>query len=501
VRPDFSLTPDNASSIAEICVRLDGLPLAIELAASQAKVLGPRSILARLRTRLPALTSPAMTVPSRQRTLHDAIEWSYDLLAEHERTFFAGLSVFAGGWTLEAADAVVNPSTQLGVDTLGVLAALVDKSLVRVTETELDEPRFTMLETIRGFAAARRAEHDPEGTVQRRHAEHFLAMAEEAEPHLESIEQASWLDACERDHDNFRAALRWAIDAGETEIGQRIAVALWRFWYQHGHLAEAAAWVDEVLSLPGLPNPLRTKAHIAAGSIAYWRGDMAASRQHDEQALAMARNFGDRALELHVLFNFAFNPLLSGDYETAIALWERAADIAKEIGDRAMAARAVQSIGFALLLSGQPAAAIPVLEDVQPEWEELGNSLQVAETAAAIATARHRSGDTETATVLYRESLKMIHEVGNLPLTAAGLDGLAGLASSQGLHERAVRLSGAAAALKEQIGGSQPMRGLWEEADLAAARSTMGDEAVAAALAEGRAMTIDRALAYALGDL
>ncbi|HEY8556324.1 MAG TPA: hypothetical protein VIM97_03125, partial [Actinomycetes bacterium] len=174
---------------------------------------------------------------------------------------------------------------------------------------------------------------------------------------------------------------------------------------------------------------------------------------------------------------------------------------AKEIGDRAMAARAVQSIGFALLLSGQPAAAIPVLEDVQPEWKELGNSLQVAETAAAIATARHRSGDTETATVLYRESLKMIHEVGNLPLTAAGLDGLAGLASSQGLHERAVRLSGAAAALKEQIGGSQPMRGLWEEADLAAARSTMGDEAVAAALAEGRAMTIDRALAYALGDL
>jgi predicted ATPase len=161
VRPDFTLTPDNASSIAEICVRLDGLPLAIELAASQAKVLGPRSILARLRTRLPALTSPAMTVPSRQRTLHDAIEWSYDLLAEHERTFFAGLSVFAGGWTLEAADAVVNPSTQLGVDTLGVLASLVDKSLVRVTETELDEPRFTMLETIRGFAAARRAEHDP----------------------------------------------------------------------------------------------------------------------------------------------------------------------------------------------------------------------------------------------------------------------------------------------------------------------------------------------------
>ena len=500
VRPDFTLTPDNASSIAEICRRLDGLPLAIELAASQAKVLGPRSILARLRTHLPALTSPTTTVPPRQRTLHNAIAWSYDLLAEHERSFFARVSVFSGGWTLQAADAVVNPSAELGVDTLEVLASLVDKSLVRVTETELDEPRFTMLETIRGFAAARRAEHDPQGTLQRRHAEHFVAVAEQAEPHLESMEQASWLDACERDHDNFRAALRWAIDVGETEIGQRIAVALWRFWYQHGHLGEGAAWFDQVMSLPGPPNPLRAKAHLAAGSMAYWRGDMAASRQHDEQALAMARNLDDRALELHVLFNFAFNPLLAGDYETATALWERAVDIANEIGDRATAARAAQSIGFALLLSGQPAAAIPMLEAVQPEWEELGNSLQVAETAAAIATARHRSGDTETATDLYRESLRMLHEVGNLPLTAAGLEGLAGLASSQGLHKRAVRLSGAAAALKERIGGSQPMRGLWEEADIDAARAAMGDEAVAAALAEGRVMTVDQALAYALGD-
>jgi len=499
VRPDFTLTADNALSIAEICTRLDGLPLAIELAASQAKVLGPRSILARLQAHLPALTSPTMTVPSRQRTLHHAIEWSYDLLAEHERAFFAGLSVFSGGWTLEAAGAVVNPSAQFGVDTLGVLASLVDKSLVRVTEMELDEPRFMMLETIRGFAAACRAEHDPQGILQRRHAEYFLAVAEEVEPHLESTEQAAWLDACERDHDNFRAALRWAIDAGETEIGQRIAVALWRFWYQHGHLAEGAAWFDEVIPLPGPPDSVRTKAHLAAGGIAYWRGDMAASRHHDERALAMARNLGDRALELHALFNSAFNLLFTGDYEMAMARWQRAADIANEIGDRAMAARAAQSIGFALLLSGQPAAAIPVLEAVQPQWEELGNSLQVAETGAAIATARHRSGDTQTATVLYRESLKMIHEVGNLPLTAAGLDGLAGLASSQGLHERAVRLSGAAAALKERIGGSQPMRGLWEEADIAAARAAMGDEAAAAALAEGRAMTVDQALAYALG--
>jgi tetratricopeptide (TPR) repeat protein len=270
-------------------------------------------------------------------------------------------------------------------------------------------------------------------------------------------------------------------------------------WYQHGHLAEGAAWFDEVIPLPGPPDSVRTKAHLAAGGIAYWRGDMAASRHHDERALAMARNLGDRALELHALFNSAFNLLFTGDYEMAMARWQRAADIANEIGDRAMAARAAQSIGFALLLSGQPAAAIPVLEAVQPQWEELGNSLQVAETGAAIATARHRSGDTQTATVLYRESLKTIHEVGNLPLTAAGLDGLAGLASSQGLHERAVRLSGAAAALKERIGGSQPMRGLWEEADIAAARAAMGDEAAAAALAEGRAMTVDQALAYALG--
>ncbi|HEX9236931.1 MAG TPA: AAA family ATPase, partial [Actinomycetota bacterium] len=244
----FRLTEGNAQAVAEITARLDGLPLAIELAATRTKVLTPQQILPRLQSRLSLLTSGARTLPQRQRTLRDAIAWSHDLLDEPERRLFARLSVFTGGWMLESTEAVCNPE-DLGLDALGGLTSLVDKSLIRSTELADGRPRFSMLETIREFGLEQlRAGGDFE-EIARRHAEHFLRLAVEAEPHLTAEDQRDWLDRGDREHPNVRAALRWAIEAGEAGRAQEAAGALWRFWQQRGHLDEGRRWLDEILAM------------------------------------------------------------------------------------------------------------------------------------------------------------------------------------------------------------------------------------------------------------
>ncbi|HEV3474350.1 MAG TPA: adenylate/guanylate cyclase domain-containing protein, partial [Actinomycetota bacterium] len=238
VKPDFAVTNENAPAVAEICARLDGLPLAIELAAVRVKLLSPQSMLARLGQRLPLLTGGARDLPERQRTLRGAIEWSHDLLDDAKRSLFARLAVFQGGCTLEAAEAVCGTD----LDVLDGLASLVDESLLRRSETTDGELRFGMLETIREFAAERLAESGQQEKLRRRHAEWVMAFAEEAEPEIVGENQALWLDRTEREHDNIRAALRWANDHGEGEIALRTGASLWRFWQQRGHLREGRQW-------------------------------------------------------------------------------------------------------------------------------------------------------------------------------------------------------------------------------------------------------------------
>jgi predicted ATPase len=271
VRPEFRLTDQNAPAVAEITARLDGLPLAIELAATRTRVLTPEQMLPRLQQRLSMLTSGARTLPDRQRTLRDAIAWSYDLLEEAERRLFARLSVFAGGWTLESAEAVCDPEG-LGLDALDGLASLVGQSVVVRTEPAEGQPRFSMLETIREFGQERLAEDGDLEQVRRRHAEHFLDPALAAEPHLTGADQGEWLDRCDLEQANLRAALRWAADAGQADRAQEAAGALWRFWQQRGHLTEGRRRLEELLALPlgREPTPARAKALAGAGSRRVW---------------------------------------------------------------------------------------------------------------------------------------------------------------------------------------------------------------------------------------
>src|SRR5512132_1503781 len=252
--PRFALTEENTPVVAEITARLDGLPLAIELAATRTKVLTPEQILERLKRRLALLTSGPRSLPERQQTLRAAIAWSYDLLTGAERRLFARLAVFTGGWTFEAAEAVCEPES-FGLDVLDGLTSLVDKSLVRRVEPPGRPARFSMLETIREFGLEQLEALGDAEELRRRHATWFLDLAVAAEPHLTADDQGEWLDRCDSEHANIRAALRWAVEAGEAGRGQAAAGALWRFWQQRGHLAEGRRWLEEVLAMPSGQEP------------------------------------------------------------------------------------------------------------------------------------------------------------------------------------------------------------------------------------------------------
>ncbi|MDP8931409.1 MAG: AAA family ATPase [Actinomycetota bacterium] len=266
VRPGFTVTNHNAPAIAEICARLDGLPLAIELAAAQIRLLTPEAILARLGSRLRLLVSGPRDLPKRQQTLRETIDWSYELLEASEQRLFARLAVFVAGWSLEEAEAVCGPPEELGMEVFEGLSSLAEKSLVVVRE-DSPEPRFAMLETIREFALERLADGGEEEQQRRRHAETYLALAERAEPELVGPERRRWLDRLEREHDNFRSALAWSIQQGEVGTALRLVGALWRLWQARGYLGEGRRWTEEALQLPGAESNARVlaKALAAAG--------------------------------------------------------------------------------------------------------------------------------------------------------------------------------------------------------------------------------------------
>jgi predicted ATPase/class 3 adenylate cyclase len=498
---DFAITSDNAATVAEICARLDGLPLAIELAASGVRLLAPDAILERLGRRLPMLDGGASNLPERQRTLRGTIEWSHELLREPERRLLARLSVFAGGCTLQAVETVCNPGGELGAGTLDVLGTLFDQSLLRRVEGGRGEPRFLMLETIREFASERLEANEDAERVRRRHAEYLLALAEEAEPRLVAQDQAAWLDRLEREHDNVRAALRWAIDAGESEIGLRTAAAIWRFSQQRGHLSEARRWIEDLLDLPGAGPAIRFKALSAAGGLAYWQMDSPGAGAHYEQALRIARELGDRHAQMEGLYNISFLSEIAGDYDAAARLLEESNAIAHEIGDREGMAEAESSLGWLYMLTGQYDRSIAAAEASIGAFRELGNRFQIIDALATLGQAYRLRGDHDLARTRYLETLSMLEESGSLPMTSRTLFMLSALEAAQGTHARAMRLWGAASRLQEELGGAPWPEATMKIGDLmGAARAAIGEAAVEGCLAEGRAMSVDEAVAYARTD-
>jgi predicted ATPase/class 3 adenylate cyclase len=499
--PDFAVTNENAPAVAEICVRLDGLPLAIELAAARVKILSPQDILSRLDKRLDLLTRGARDLPDRQRSLRGAIEWSYELLDESERRLFERLSVFTGGGTFQAIEAVCVPN-ELRIDLLDGVSSLVDKSLLRRQETENGDPRFAMLETIREYGVERLNEGADAESAPRRHGEYFLTLAEQAERQILGKDQATWLDRLDREHDNIRAAIGWALESGDAETGLRMTAALWRFWQQRGHLSEGQLWTDEALAIPaGTTETLaRARALGASGSLSYWRNDYASARARYEEALAVSREIGDARAIAESTYNLAFMPWIDGDDLAALDLFEESLALFRELDDPDHIAATAGAIAGIHSRRGDYQKALVLSEESIAIFRKTGNRFALADGLQGMAQVHQLVGDDRAAQSDAEESLVLFRDADNPSGVAAGLQTLGALATFAGRFERAIRLAGAASSITESIGGGAPPELLGVADPREQARSTLSKEAIDRAWKEGQAMSVEEAVAYALDE-
>jgi predicted ATPase/class 3 adenylate cyclase len=418
IKPEFRLTVTNARAVAEICVRLDGLPLAIELAAARMKLLSPQVLLARLDRRLAMLAGGARDVPTRQQTLRNTIAWSYQLLNAREQRLFCRLSVFVGGCTLQAAEAVCIASDDGATQVLDGVASLVDKSLLqRVEQTEeaSEEPRFLMLETIREYALEALTTSGEAAVARQAHADYFLLLAEEAEPALKGPLLVSWLERLEREHDNLRAALQWALEGGRTEMALRLGTALERFWVVRGHRNEGLAFLERALAgSSGVATSVRAKALLAAARLAFVQSHYDRGEVLAQESLALFRGLGDRrgiALSLDRLGMAAWR---RGDFRTAGVLMEEDLALFKEVGDQDRVAWSLFTLGLLNNKQGEYTRACALFEESLTLFRELGNKRGIAASLTQLAgTLFVSQGNQALIYPLLEEGLSLDREVGD----------------------------------------------------------------------------------------
>jgi predicted ATPase/class 3 adenylate cyclase len=506
-RPGFGLTDENARAVADVCTRLDGLPLAIELAASRVNVLTPQAIRSRLAGGPDLLTASARNLPARQRTLRATIGWSCGLLTEPQRRLFNRLSVFRSGAGLDAVEAV---GGDLGVDILDALSSLVDNSLVRQTEMPDGEPRFGMLETVREYAGELLAATDDEAPTRRRHAEHYLVVALEGESHLTADDQVRWLDRFEHEHDNLQAALRWTVEVGELERGMAAGAAMWRFWHQRWYLFVGRSWLERLLSAAG-PDPTSTlaKAHVAAGGLAYWQGEYEAAKRHYRESLTIAQAIDDRACIAEAIYNLAFIPTQVAsthsqaawwaDAPEQIALFQDALARFEELGDVAGVAKTKGNMALILARTGDLDSAAAMLGEAIESYRILHDRFHLADSLLAYGHGMQLLGRDETARAAFVEALCLVDAADNRAAVAVALDCLAALESKRSRHRDAVRLFGSAQQIRRGVEGGYPLASSAVTGidPLAEARTAIGDEAVEQLLAEGRSLTRAQAVAFA----
>ena len=512
IDPAFALTEANAQAVAELCVRLDGLPLALELAAARVDVLTPQGILARLDRPLELLTADGEDLPARHLTMRRAVGWSYDLLAAHEQKLFRRMAIFAAGCLPDGAAAVCGQDYPLdeaqevfGYSGLGILdglSALASKSLLR-RETQTDgELRFGMLETIRAFALEQLGACGEREEAGQRFRDYFLQLAEEAEPNLIGPDQAVGLERLEREHDNLRAALRWCIDRGAAEEGLRLAGALWRFWFTRRHLVEGSRWVDECLELEATARAkpeTRAKALNGAGNLAHARGDLARAATLHHESLAVRQALGDRrgiAISLNSLANVAVD---QGDYAAARVLHEDSLALRRELHDTRGIAIALNNLGVIARDQADWERAAALTRESVAVFRELGDKHGMAISLVTLGAAEYHLGSHAEATALHQQSLALFGEVENRREIAECLEVLAMLARTQDQPFQAARLFGTAEAALEEIGSSmQPSQNPRYETYVAEIRDQLGEDTFTTAWAEGRAMRLEDAIASAL---
>jgi non-specific serine/threonine protein kinase len=559
VKSDFALSDTNAPVITQICQRLDGIPLALELAAARVKVFAVEQIAARLDDRFRLLTGGSRTALPRQQTLRAAIDWSYGLLSESERVLLRRLSVFAGGWSFEAAEAVCTDDVGAGLapaharqsqglslrptDILDLLTQLVNKSLV-VTEEFDGQTRYRLLETVRQYAREKLLDSGESEPVRERHLTFFVQFAEAAESKVEGPEQALWFQRLEVEYDNIRAALDWALHSSDAVAGLRLAAALWSFWFARGPVSEGRERLTAALAHVGAEaqTVARARGLIAVGRLAFRQGDLALARSYSEEGLSISRDIGDRrgmALSLRILGNMF---RMHGDYATAQAHLEESLSIGRTLGDKATTVVSLLGLGSVAESQGDYAAAHSWYAQGLTRARESGDKIQIARALSRLGSLFLAEGDYATAQqlgeeglalqratgdknlravllqfmaavalqqgaparaeMLARESLVLAKELGDIPNLAACLMTLASVRAARGHLEQATRLCGAIQAFLEARGSQYrwPVSQREQEHTLATVRAQLSEADFNAAWEAGRRMTLDEAVALALTE-
>jgi predicted ATPase/class 3 adenylate cyclase len=498
VRPDYTLTPEDAPAVAEICRRLDGLPLGIELAASRVALLPPRAIAARLAEQLELPGAAARDVPARQRSMERAIAWGYDLLEPSNQRLLDRLSVFRGGCGLEQAELVCGPAVELGVDVLDGLAVLVEHSLVQAAPGP-DGARFRLLETIRAYAGSRLGERGETAEIERRHATAYLELAEAAASHLPGGDQRALLDRLTAEHDNLRAALAWTIDHDETELAMRLGVGSWRFWQLRGHIEEGRTAMKRVLDMPGADaaTRCRVRALEADGGLRYWSADLPGADARYREQLELARQLDDVAGTADALFNLEHTrSILEGNTEGAGQLIDEAEPLYLQIGDERSTARLEWTRLNLAMARGESGLEDRVLA-AQRRFEVLGDDWYVALTLGMLAWSALARGDFHNALRWWLGSLSMSHTMGDIATVTIGFRAAAIVVGQMGMLREAITILGAFEALCARYGVRPPA--FFEEITPGLDVLPIGLEDDPEAAARGAAMSFDEAVDYVTG--
>jgi predicted ATPase len=499
--PFFSLTRKNAAAIAAICQHLDGLPLALELAAARARFLGPTELLSRLDRALD--TEGARDLPERQRTMRATLDWSYDLLSDEEQNLFRRLSVFAGGFTLEAAE-IIGGAEVKSVDVLEPLGQLVEQSVVAVDGSfEDEEGRYRMLEPVRQYALERLEGSGDEVEARRRHTDYYLALAERASPQLEGAGQVAWLKRLEREYDNLRTALGWLLERGEAGRAARLAWDIWLFWAMRGHASEGRLWMERALSSGDeLDDAGQARALCVISALLFAGGEVEGTSEFAVKALEHARAADDGGV-------LPLAPILRGlaaiylrDLNSADEILSGALVMCRERNNRWGVAHALIGLGQVTLIRGDFGRAMELLGESEAVAREREDAFTLAVNLNTQATITQLQGDDARTAELLRESVGLLAALRDTWSLVYGVFGRAGVAARQGNAKRAARLFGAAEALREKTSAvpAFPATQTLYEQDLANARAQLDTETFEAAWAEGRAMTLEEVVAEALAE-
>lgn len=541
VQPGFQMTPTNAQTIAELCTRLDGLPLAIELAAARTKLLSPEALLKRLSQRFEVLTGGARTSPERHRTLYNAIKWSYDLLNEQEQWLFRHLSIFVGGWMLKAAEIVcAEVYDRHGLSVLDGIASLMNKSLLLRVELEGEEPRLLMLTTIREFGLECLREHGEMEQARMTHAAYFLSLAEEAEPNLKDSEQLAWLTLLEQEHDNLRAALERLIAMCESELALRLTCALAPFWFRRGYWSEGRDWLAAALNLttrcvPGESTSTRAKALNAAGNLATSQSNYTEARRYLEESISLYRQTGDDEHLIDALSSLGSVLQHQGDLAAGYALEEESIALARKLNKRWELAWALFSHGNHVWMQNHVEEAIQLTEESLAIARELHDISLIARITNNLAYMAWQQKDLERAAMLTKRNLQLARQLDDKPLLSSTLETFGSIAMDRGNFAQAKAYFLESIALAKQLGRKEypyycltllariaTAQGQFRQAarlygtaetglarhmllneneqaeyaqHVANARSQLGEKAFSVAWKEGQAMTVEQALA------